>query len=361
MIADSQLCVIYTSHLSRAIRRVAVQHATNVHNLYNIKLIPREFLNPPRDLHMTTKRDFLSVTDITPSETIVLLNRARTAKSISSEDNNFKPLAGKSIAILFDKPSLRTRVSFQVGIEHLGGFSVFLGQQEVGLGNREPTSDVAKVLSGYVDCIVARLSDHQLLLDLAKYASVPVINALSDLEHPCQVMADLLTIYEHKDKLEGLSLAYIGDGNNVARSLCLVAPAVGMNFTSASPDGYNLDEQSVQKAKSRANALSVQIRTLTDPVKAVAGADVVYTDVWASMGQEDETGIRQSAFNGYTVDSVLMSKANPGALFMHDMPAHYGEEVPSGMLEHPQSVAFPQAHNRLHAQKTILEFLINGI
>ena len=273
---------------------------------------------------MTTKRDFLSVTDITPSETIVLLNRARTAKSISSEDNNSKPLAGKSIAILFDKPSLRTRVSFQVGIEHLGGFSVFLGQQEVGLGNREPTSDVAKVLSGYVDCIIARLSDHQLLLDLAKYASVPVVNALSDLEHPCQVMADLLTIYEHKDKLEGLSLAYIGDGNNVARSLCLVAPAVGMNFTSASPDGYNLDEQSVQKAKSRANALSVQIRTLTDPVKAVAGADVVYTDVWASMGQEDETGIRQSAFNGYTVDSALMSKANPGALFMHDMPAHYG-------------------------------------
>ena len=288
---------------------------------------------------MTTKRDFLSVTDITPSETIVLLNRARTAKSISSEDNNSKPLAGKSIAILFDKPSLRTRVSFQVGIEHLGGFSVFLGQQEVGLGNREPTSDVAKVLSGYVDCIVARLSDHQLLLDLAKYASVPVINALSDLEHPCQVMADLLTIYEHKGKLEGLSLAYIGDGNNVARSLCLVAPAVGMNFTSASPDGYNLDEQSVQKAKSRANALSVQIRTLTDPVKAVAGADVVYTDVWASMGQEDETGIRQSAFNGYTVDSVLMSKANPGALFMHDMPAHEGEELPSAMLEQPQSVA----------------------
>ena len=255
---------------------------------------------------MNTKRDFLSVTDITPDETIVLLDRARTAKSISSKDDNAKPLTGKSIAILFDKPSLRTRVSFQVGIEHLGGFSVFLGQQEVGLGNREPTSDVAKVLSGYVDCIVARLSDHQLLLDLAKYASVPVVNALSDLEHPCQVMADLLTIYEHKDKLEGLSLAYIGDGNNVARSLCLAAPAVGMNFTSASPDGYNLDEQSVQKAKSRANALSVQIRTLTDPVKAVAGADVVYTDVWASMGQEDEASIRQSAFNGYTVDSCLL-------------------------------------------------------
>ena len=174
-------------------------------------------------------------------------------------------------------------------------------------------------------------------------------------------MADLLTIYEHKHTLEDLTLAYIGDGNNVARSLCLALPSVGMNFTSASPEGYNLDESLVREAQSRANNPSVQVKTITDPVEAVHGADVVYTDVWASMGQESETVARQSAFNGYTVDSVLMSKANPGALFMHDMPAHYGEEIPSGMLEHPQSVAFPQAHNRLHAQKTILEFLINGI
>ena len=310
---------------------------------------------------MTTKRDFLSVTDITPDETIVLLDRARAAKSISSKDDNVKPLTGKSVAILFDKPSLRTRVSFQVGIDQLGGFSVFLGQQEGGLGHREPTSDVAKVLSGYVDCIVARLSDHQLLSDLAKYASVPVVNALSDLEHPCQIMADLLTIYEHKNTLEGLSLAYIGDGNNVARSLCLAAPAVGMNFTSASPEGYNLDELSIQEAQSRATDSSIRVRTLTNPVEAVAGADVVYTDVWASMGQEAETSIRQSAFNGYTVDPALMSKANADALFMHDMPAHYGEEVSPGMLDHSQSVAFPQAHNRLHAQKVILEFLLSGI
>ena len=310
---------------------------------------------------MTTKRDFLSVTDITPDETMALLDRARTAKSISSKDNNAKPLTGKSIAILFDKPSLRTRVSFQVGIDHLGGFSVFLGQQEVGLGHREPTSDVAKVLSGYVDCIVARLSDHQLLSDLAKYASVPVVNALSDLEHPCQIMADLLTIYEHKDTLKGLTLAYIGDGNNVARSLCLAAPAVSMNFTSASPEGYNLDEPSIREAQLRAADPSIRVRTLTNPVEAVAGADVVYTDVWASMGQEAETSIRQSAFNGYTVDPALMSKANADALFMHDMPAHYGEEGSPGMLDHSQSVAFPQAHNRLHAQKVILEFLLTGI
>ena len=312
---------------------------------------------------MPTKRDFLSITDISSAETMMLLDRARSTKSHSKVyvgTEQGKPLAGKSIAILFDKPSLRTRVSFQVGIEELGGYSVFLGQQEVGLGNREPTSDVAKVLSGYVDCIVARLSDHQLLVDLAKYASVPVVNALSDLEHPCQIMADLLTIYEHKTTLEGLSLAYIGDGNNVARSLCLGLPAVGMNFTSASPQGYNLDEGSVQVAKARANGSSVQVRTLTDPEEAVAGADVVYTDVWASMGQESETDVRQSAFNGYTVAPALMERANEGALFMHDMPAHYGEEVPPGMLGHPQSVAFPQAHNRLHAQKSILEFLLTG-
>ena len=211
-----------------------------------------------------------------------------------------------------------------------------------------------------MDCIVARLSNHELLVDLAKYASIPVVNALSDLEHPCQIMADLLTIYEHKDNLDGLSLAYVGDGNNVARSLCLALPAVGINFTSASPQGYTLDEASVLQAQARANGSSVQVRTVASPAEAVAGADVVYTDVWASMGQEAESTVRKSAFDGYRVDPELMQQANAGALFMHDMPAHYGEEVPWGMLEHPQSVAFAQAHNRLHAQKTVLEFLLAG-
>ena len=308
---------------------------------------------------MPTKRDFLSVTDITPDETMALLKRARESKLRPKGEN--LPLAGKSVAILFDKPSLRTRVSFQVGIQELGGYSVFLGEQEVGLGRREPVSDVANVLSGYVDCIVARISNHDLISELAEHASVPVINALSDVEHPCQAMADLLTIYEHKYALEGLSLTFVGDGNNVARSLCLAAPAVGMNFTSASPQGYNLDEALLEKARSRANRSSVQVRTMTSPQEAVVGADVVYTDVWASMGQETEAKARQTAFAGYTVNPELMRWANVGALFMHDMPAHYGEEVSPGMLEHPQSVAFPQAHNRLHAQKTIMEFLLSGI
>ena len=308
---------------------------------------------------MPTKRDFLSVIDITPDETMALLKRARESKLLPKGEN--LPLTGKSIAILFDKPSLRTRVSFQVGIQELGGYSVFLGEQEVGLGRREPVSDVANVLSGYVDCIVARISNHNLISELAEHASVPVINALSDVEHPCQAMADLLTIYEHKDALERLSLTFVGDGNNVARSLCLAAPAVGMNFTSASPQGYNLDEALLEKARSRSNESSVQVRTMTSPQEAVVGADVVYTDVWASMGQEAEAKARQAAFAGYTVNPELMRQANDGALFMHDMPAHYGEEVSPGMLEHPQSVAFSQAHNRLHAQKTIMEFLLSEI
>ena len=308
---------------------------------------------------MPTKRDFLSVTDITPDETLALLKKARDSKLQPKSQKT--PLSGKSVAILFDKPSLRTRVSFQVGIQELGGYSVFLGEQEVGLGSREPVSDIANVLSGYVDLIIARISNHDLIVQLAKYASVPVINALSDVEHPCQVMADLLTIYEYKDTLDGLSLTYVGDGNNVARSLCLAAPAVGMNFTSATPQGYTLDDQSVQLALSRAapRATSIQVRTVISPTEAVVGADVVYTDVWASMGQEKEAQARQVAFKDYTVSPELMQLANAGALFMHDMPAHYGEEVSPGMLEHPQSVAFPQAHNRLHAQKTIMEFLLS--
>ena len=259
---------------------------------------------------MPTKRDFLSVTDITPDETLALLKKARNSKLQPKSQKT--SLTGKSVAILFDKPSLRTKVSFQVGIQELGGYSVFLGEQEVGLGSREPVSDIANVLSGYVDLIIARISNHDLIVQLAKYASVPVINALSDVEHPCQVMADLLTIYEYKDTLDGLSLTYVGDGNNVARSLCLAAPAVGMNFTSATPQGYTLDDQSVQLALSRAvpGATSIQVRTVISPTEAVVGADVVYTDVWASMGQEKEAQARQVAFKDYTVSPELMQLAN---------------------------------------------------
>jgi len=302
---------------------------------------------------MSQKRDFISITDLSPSETRRLIELAAEGKSEAGR----APLAGKTVALLFEKPSLRTKVSFQVGVAQLGGYSMYMGGEEVGLGVREPVSDVARVLSGYVDCIVARVFRHEDLRELAEYASVPVINALSDWEHPCQTMADLLTIHEHKGGLQGLTLAYVGDGNNVARSLCLALPAVGMNFNCASPAGYELDAESVVSAAERGSGV---VRTMRSPLDAVATADVVYTDVWASMGQEDEAAQRRQEFAGYTVDTALMAQARPGALFMHDMPAHYGEEVAPGMLEHPQSVAYPQAHNRLHAQKAVLEFLLGG-
>ena len=305
---------------------------------------------------MPSKRDLLSIADLTGEETRGILRRSGEMKANGSAQS----LDGKSIALLFDKSSLRTKASFQVGIQQLGGYSFYLGREEVGLGSREPVSDVARVLSGYVDCIVARVGSHQTLVELAEYATVPVINALSDWEHPCEILSDLQTVQEHKGGLEGLKLTFVGDGNNVARSLCLALPAVGMSFTIAAPEGYNLDDSSLDLARRRAEDGSVQVMAMTDPVEAVEGADLVYTDAWTSMGQEAEADIRRRAFRGYTVDPELLSRAGPHALFMHDMPAHYGEEVPPGMLEHPRSLAFEQAHNRLHTQKAVLEFLLGG-
>ena len=304
---------------------------------------------------MPSKRDLLSVTDLGPDETLEIIRRAKEMKIQTS----IKPLSERNVALLFEKPSLRTLTSFQVGIQQLGGYSVYLGESEVGLGTRETVADIARVLSGYVDCIVARVYSHQHLVELAEHASVPVINALSDQEHPCQIIADLLTIDEHLGKLKGLKLAFIGDGNNVARSLCLALPALGVTFAIATPEGYNLDEASLKLARQLAAPDSVEVLTLREPAEAVKGADVVYTDVWASMGQEEEAAQRSRSFQGYTVDPALLAQANIGALFMHDMPAHYGEEVPAGMLEHPQSVAYAQAHNRLHAQKALLEFILS--
>ena len=304
---------------------------------------------------MPSKRDLLSITNLGPDETLEIIRRAKEMKTQSPT----KLLDGKNVALLFEKPSLRTRTSFQVGIQQLGGYSVYLGQNEVGLNTRESVADIARVLSGYVDCIVARVYCHQHLVELAEYASVPVINALSDWEHPCQILADLLTIDEHLGGLNGLKLAFIGDGNNVARSLCLALPSLGISFAIATPEGYNLDDASLKLARQRAAADSVEVFALRKPAEAVKGADIVYTDVWASMGQEEEVAERLRSFRGYTVDPALLALANTGALFMHDMPAHYGEEVPVGMLEHPQSVAYAQAHNRLHAQKALLEFVLS--
>ena len=301
-------------------------------------------------------KDLLSIRDLSSDEINEVVLRAHQLVA-----QPFSPLLeGKTVALLFEKPSLRTKASFDLAVHQLGGHPLYLGPDEAGLGKRESASDIARVLSRYVDCIVARVNSHSSLEELGAYASIPVLNALSDLEHPCQALGDLQTIHGRKRALEGLRMAFVGDGNNVARSLCLGAASVGMSFAIASPRGYGLDEDTLSEARTLAVSQGQEVASVVSPQEAVSGADVVYTDVWASMGQEGEAEARRRAFQGYTVDPALLEFASSDAIFMHDMPAHYGEEVPPGMLEHPQSVAYDQAENRLHSQKAVLE-LIMGI
>ncbi len=302
------------------------------------------------------KRDLLSMADLTPQEVSAVLERAIQMK----RGDAARPLAGKMVALLFEKPSLRTRASFDVGVHQLGGHAFYMGPQEVGLGVREPVADVARVLTRYVDGIVARVFAQAHLEEMARYATVPVINALSDWEHPCQTLADLLTIYEKKGRLEGVRIAFVGDGNNVARSLALGAALVGACLKVASPPKYTLDDASLLGARELAKSTGAEISTTHEPREAVKDADVVYTDVWASMGQEEEARQRLRAFKGFQVDSQLMRLARRDAIFMHDLPAHRNEEVTNEVIEGPQSVAFDQAENRLHAQKAIMEFLLGG-
>ncbi len=299
-------------------------------------------------------RDLLSIRDISPDELDYILNTALSMK----RDGTPPLLAGKTIALLFEKPSLRTRVSFEVGMKQLGGTSIYLSQSEVGLGQREPVADVARVLSRYVSGIVVRTYGQETLADFAEAADAPVVNALSDDEHPCQALADLLTIREKKGRLNGVRLAFIGDGNNVSASLALAAGLAGMEFVIASPDGYELPESVVCMAQESAKGAGGAVTTTASPEEAVRGADVVYTDVWTSMGQESTRRQRLEAFTGYQVDPDLMSLAKPDAVFMHDLPAHRGEETVAAVIEGPQSVVFDQAENRLHAQKALLAVIM---
>ena len=295
-------------------------------------------------------KNLLSITDLKPDDIHALIRSA-----IELKHNPLRPLlAGKTLAMIFEKPSLRTRVSFDVGMYQLGGHSVYLSPDEIGLGKREPAADVARVLSRYADGIMARTFSHDTVVDLAKYAAVPVINGLSDEEHPCQILADLLTIYEKKGKLEGLAVAYIGDANNIANSLLLACSMVGVEFRIASPGGYGPEEDILIKARGNGG----QVLVTDDPKLAAQDADVVYTDVWISMGQEDEAERRRKAFEGYQVTDELLSVAKSDVIFMHPLPAHYGEEIAEGGLETPQSVVFDEAENRLHMQKAILVKLL---
>ena len=301
-------------------------------------------------------KDFLSITDLGPEEVVGTVRAAARMKGGEAS----RPLEGKVLALLFERPSLRTRVSFEVGIRQLGGECIYLSRDDVGLGVREPVSDVAGVLDRWVDGIVARVASHRSLQILAERMSAPVVNALSDLEHPCQAMGDLLTIQEHKDGLEGVNVAFVGDGNNVAASLALACASAGANFTIAAPSGYRVPDLVWEQALRRAAVSETELEWVEDPRQAVRGADVVYTDVWVSMGDEAEQEERLRAFEGFQVDADLFAEARHDAVFMHDMPAHRGEEISEGMIEHPRSVVFDQAENRLHAQKAILARLYTG-
>lgn len=300
------------------------------------------------------KRDFLAVADYSKDEILSMLNLAVTLKEEHFSGGNIPLLNNKVLAMIFSKPSLRTRISFDMAMRHLGGDALFISPDEIGLGKRESIADVARVLSGYVDAIMARVFSHDHIIELAKWSSVPVINGLSDYNHPCQAIADFLTIFEHFQDTRGLKIGYVGDGNNVAISLMHTCSILGANFSIASPEEYDILPEAITKAKSLAKSSGSKLEFHRDPREAVKDADVVYTDTWTSMGQEAESKRRELVFPPYQVNSYLMKSAKPSAIFMHCLPAHRGQEVTDEVADGPQSVIFQQAHNRLHAQKAIL-------
>ncbi|MBI2909661.1 MAG: ornithine carbamoyltransferase [Chloroflexi bacterium] len=299
-------------------------------------------------------KDLLSVADLGTHDIKNIIDAAMHFKKNSPGSL----LRDASVALVFEKPSLRTRVSFEVAMTQLGGRAVYLSPVEVGLGRRELVQDVARVLSRYVNGVVARTFSHRTVRLFAEFADVPVINGLDDEEHPCQILADLLTIRETKGDLKGLTLAFIGDGNNVSNSLLLGASLVGMNFRIASPPGYEIHGKFVEMARRFGSTTGADIVCTSETAVAAKDADVLYTDVWTSMGQESESAQRRAAFAGYQVDKQLLSLARPDAIFMHPLPAHRGEEVAADIIEGPQSVVFLQAENRLHVQKAILVHLL---
>lgn len=304
-------------------------------------------------------KHFLSIADLSPDELHNLLDLALSLKEEWQNGGNTPLLKGKSLALVFQKPSLRTRVSFEMSMVHLGGYALYLSPSEIKMGGRESVSDVARVLSGYVDGIMARVFDHDHILQLAEHGSVPIVNGLSDYNHPAQALADFFTILEAKKRLEGLKMAYVGDSNNVTRSLLFTAMKVGMHFSVASPPNYTLTEEDYALAKQFSTA-GASIEIYEEPNKAVVDADIIYTDVWTSMGQEEETAVRLKIFPPYQIDQQLVNLAKPDCLVMHCLPAHRGEEITDEVADGPNSILFPQAENRMHAQKAILAKLMGN-
>jgi ornithine carbamoyltransferase len=302
-------------------------------------------------------KDFLSISDLTRDDIETIIYDAVNIKSRGWTSM----LEEKVLALLFEHPSLRTRMSFEIAMRQMGGHCIYLSPAEVGLGKRESIPDVARVASRYVDCLAARTFTHETVRTLADYSGVPVINALSDLEHPCQALADLLTIYEKKGELSGLKLAFIGDGNNVAHSLLLAAALTGMNFRIASPPAYSVKEEILKTAHQYCDSTGGTILCTNEPKEAVQQADIVYTDVWTSMGQEAESVRRREAFANFQVNIELLSLAKDDAIFMHDLPAHRGEEVTDEVMDSLQSVVFDQAENRMHVMKALLGHVLGGL
>ncbi|HEY5571996.1 MAG TPA: ornithine carbamoyltransferase [Anaerolineales bacterium] len=303
-------------------------------------------------------KNFLAIADHSSGELQSLLDLATRLKAEWKSVGNRPLLMNKVLAMIFQKPSLRTRVSFDMAMRHMGGDALYLSPAEVGLGQRESIADVARVMSGYVDAIMARVFDHEHILELAKWSSVPVINGLSDYNHPCQALADAMTIQEKLGRIKGLNVAYVGDGNNVAVSLMHICAKLGANFSIASPEGYKLNSEAVRLGEMFAAESGSIIRLLSDPHEAVKDADVIYTDTWTSMGQEEEARRREDVFPPYQVNSVLVNEAKTNVIVMHCLPAHRGQEITDEVADGPHSVMFVQARNRMHAQKAILVRLI---
>lgn len=302
---------------------------------------------------MKTKHDFLSIADLTADQLQKILSMAiQLKRQLKRTGKNTPLLARKTLIMIFEKPSLRTHTSFAVAMVQLGGNALYLGPEQIGLGKRESVEHAAKVLSSMGDIIMARVFDHKTVVELAKYSSVPVINGLSDLEHPCQILADIMTMQEVKGRLKGLNVAYVGDGeNNIPHSLALACKLLGMHFACASPKGYTMRPEIVRQAGA--------VKLTHDPKEAVTNADVVYTDTWISMGDEKEKSKRLKVFRPYQVNDKLMKLAKVDAIFMHDMPAYLGNEVTKEVFDGSQSVVYQQAENRLHAQKALLVYLSN--
>lgn len=302
-------------------------------------------------------RDYITLKDYTPDEILYMLKVAKELKEETKAGVPHPVLQGKNLAMIFTKSSTRTRVSFEVGMLQLGGHALFLSNRDIQIGRGEPIKDTARVLSRMVDGIMIRTHSHQDVIDLAEYSDVPVINGLTDLFHPTQVLADLLTIQEHKQRLAGLKLSFIGDGNNMAHSLMNIAK-LGMHIVIASPASYRPDPEVLAQAQATAQKGGGLIEIVEDPVAAAKDADVLYTDVWASMGQEEEATVRAKAFAGYQINEQSLKAAHKDAIVMHCLPAHRGEEITEDVLEGPQSVVFDEAENRLHAHKAILALLM---